>query len=122
MLNSIFVDSLESDIERLRRVNELLSHIPDDDIIKSQLSLRPIDALIISPSIDPAKLAGQYFEALPKSLKFFFKRIGIAADKGENILSYLLFYAPFTQHLMQIGFQDAMHEKEAIIAFFAEQK
>ncbi|MRX28308.1 patatin-like phospholipase family protein [Kangiella sp. HZ709] len=122
LLNSIFVDSLESDIERLRRVNELLSHIPDDDIIKSQLALRPIDALIISPSIDPAELAGQYFEALPKSLKFFFKRIGIAADKGENILSYLLFYAPFTQHLMQIGFQDAMQEKEAITAFFSEQK
>ncbi len=120
LLNSIFIDSLESDIERLIRVNELLEHIPEEDAIKEQLSLKPIDALIISPSIDPAELAGRYFKELPKGLKFFFKRIGVAEDKGESILSYLLFYAPFTQHLMQVGYKDALKEADAIKKFFLE--
>ncbi|NVJ65113.1 MAG: patatin-like phospholipase family protein [Gammaproteobacteria bacterium] len=120
LLNSIFIDSLESDIERLARVNELLEHIPKSDAIKDQLSLKPIDALIISPSIDPAELAGRYFKELPRGLKFFFKRIGVGEDKGESILSYLLFYAPFTQHLMQIGYQDALNQTDAIKEFFLE--
>lgn len=120
LLNSIFIDSLESDIERLTRVNELLSHIPPTDTIKEELELKPIDALIISPSIDPAELAGQYFKELPRGLRFFFKRIGIGKDEGESILSYLLFYAPFTQHLMQIGYKDALKESKAIRDFFLE--
>ncbi len=120
LLNSIFIDSLESDIERLIRVNELLEHIPQSDTIKEQLSLKPIDALIISPSIDPAELAGHYFDELPRGLKFFFRRIGIGKDKGESILSYLLFYAPFTQRLMEVGYQDAMLEEKHIKAFFLE--
>lgn len=122
LLNSIFIDSLESDIERLIRVNELLAHIPETDTIKGDLSLKPVDALVISPSIDPAMLAGQYFEDLPKGLKFFFNRIGVGEDKGESILSYLLFYAPFTQHLMRIGFEDGLAEEKAIREFFLEQK
>ncbi|WP_251359493.1 patatin-like phospholipase family protein [Kangiella sp. TOML190] len=120
LLNSIFIDSLESDIERLIRVNQLLEHIPQEDTIKDKLSLKPIDALILSPSIDPAELAGRYFKELPRGLKFFFKRMGIADDKGESILSYLLFYAPFTKHLMQIGYEDTMAEATAVKEFFLE--
>ncbi len=120
LLNSIFIDSLESDIERLIRVNELLDHIPPADAIKENLLLKPIDALILSPSIDPAELAGQYFKELPRGLRFFFKRMGVAEDKGESILSYLLFYAPFTKHLIKVGYQDTMAEKDAVTEFFLE--
>ena len=41
VLNSSFIDSLESDIERLTRINRTISHIPPD-ILHNSISLRPV--------------------------------------------------------------------------------
>ena len=121
MLDSIFIDSLESDIERLLRINELVAHIPESDIVKEQLTVKPVDAFVISPSVDPSELAGRYFNKLPASLKFFFKRVGIDDENGENILSYLLFDSSFTQHLIDLGYQDAIAQSHNIKAFLDKQ-
>ncbi|NVK22747.1 MAG: patatin-like phospholipase family protein [Kangiellaceae bacterium] len=118
LLDSIFIDSLESDIERLMRVNELLAHIPVNDIVREQLTLKPVDSFIISPSVDPAELAGQYFKVLPKGLRFFFKRIGVDDENGESILSYLLFDKHFTRQLIDLGYQDAVKQTANIKSFF----
>ncbi|MBD3652816.1 patatin-like phospholipase family protein [Kangiella sp.] len=118
LLDSIFIDSLESDIERMMRVNELLAHIPERDIVREQLTLKPVDTFIISPSVDPMELAGQYFKNLPRGLRFFFKRIGVDDENGESILSYLLFDKSFTSHLIELGYQDAMKQQHNILNFF----
>jgi len=119
LFDSIFIDSLESDIERLMRVNSLLAHIPESDAAREQLPLKPVDTFIISPSIEPAELAGQYFKNLPRGLRFFFKRIGVDEDDGNGVLSYLLFDKGFTQRLIQLGYDDAIKQKTNIEAFFS---
>lgn len=118
LFDSIFIDSLESDIERLMRVNSLLAHIPESDAVREQLPLKTVDTFIISPSIEPGELAGQYFNNLPRGLRFFFKRIGVDGDDGKGILSYLLFDKGFTQSLIELGYKDAMNQKANIQAFF----
>ena len=118
LFDSIFIDSLESDIERLMRVNSLIAHIPESDLIREQLPLKSVDAFIISPSIEPAELAGEYFKNLPRGLRFFFKRIGVDGTDGNGILSYLLFDKGFTQRLIQLGYDDAMKQKTNISSFF----
>lgn len=118
LFDSIFIDSLESDIERLMRVNSLLAHIPESDLVREQLPLKTVDAFIISPSIEPAELAGQYFKNLPRGLRFFFKRIGVDGEDGNGILSYLLFDKEFTRHLIKLGYDDAMKQDINIKAFF----
>lgn len=118
LFDSIFIDSLESDIERLMRVNSLLAHIPESDLVREQLPLKTVDAFIISPSIEPAELAGQYFKNLPRGLRFFFKRIGVDGEDGNGILSYLLFDKEFTLHLIKLGYDDAMQQDSNIKAFF----
>ncbi|GAA0199234.1 patatin-like phospholipase family protein [Kangiella japonica] len=118
LFDSVFIDSLESDIERLMRVNSLLAHIPESDIVREQLPLKAVDTFIISPSIEPAELAGQYFKNLPKGLRFFFKRIGVDGEDGNGILSYLLFDKGFTRHLIELGYNDAMKQETNIKAFF----
>ena len=118
LFDSIFIDSLESDIERLMRVNSLLAHIPESDLVREQLPLKTVDAFIISPSIEPAELAGQYFKNLPRGLRFFFKRIGVDGEDGNGILSYLLFDKEFTRHLIKLGYDDAMQQDSNIKAFF----
>ncbi|MHC9511146.1 patatin-like phospholipase family protein [Kangiella sp. M94] len=122
LLDSIFIDSLESDIERMMRVNELLAHIPERDIVREQLTLKQVDTFIISPSTDPMELAGQYFKNLPRGLRFFFKRIGVDEENGESILSYLLFDKSFTNHLIELGYQDAMKQEHNILDFFNYQQ
>ncbi|AOE50338.1 patatin-like phospholipase family protein [Kangiella sediminilitoris] len=121
LFDSIFIDSLESDIERLMRVNSLIAHIPESDLVKEQLPLKPVDAFIISPSIEPAELAGQYFKNLPRGLRFFFKRIGVDGTDGNDILSYLLFDEEFTQHLIDLGYNDAINQQHNILTFFGSE-
>lgn len=118
LFDSIFIDSLESDIERLMRVNTLLAHIPQSDAVREQLPLKSVDTFIISPSIEPAELAGQYFKNLPRGLRFFFKRIGIDDQEGNGVLSYLLFDQGFTKRLIQLGYDDAMNQEDNIKSFF----
>ncbi|GAA4363864.1 patatin-like phospholipase family protein [Kangiella marina] len=118
LFDSIFIDSLESDIERLMRVNTLLAHIPESDVVREQLTLKPVNTFIISPSIEPAELAGEYFKNLPRGLRFFFKRIGVDSVDGNGILSYLLFDKGFTQRLIELGYNDAMRQEANILAFF----
>ena len=50
VLNSIFLDSLEADIERLRRINKTISLIPEDHLHEGGVTLRNVDVLVISPS------------------------------------------------------------------------
>ena len=117
VLDSVFVDSLDSDLERIKRINKTLNLIPEETR-KKETKLRTIETLAISPSKDLSELSGKYFHTLPPMVKFFFRRIGIDDDEGSTVLSYLLFEKLYTQELLKLGFDDAMEQAEDIIRFF----
>ena len=118
VLDSVFVDSLDSDMERIARINKTLGLIPKD-ILQQESKLKPIKTLSISPSKDLSELSGKHFKELPALVKFFFRRIGIDDDEGSTVLSYLLFERSYTQELLDLGFSDAMAMQQDIIEFFA---
>jgi len=118
VLDSVFVDSLDSDIERIQRVNKTIKLIPKA-IRDLQSNLRPIETFTISPSKDLSKLASKHFHELPKLIQFFFGRLGIGADEGSTVLSYLLFESTYTQELISLGYADAIRQKAEIKAFFS---
>lgn len=117
VLDSVFVDSLDSDLERISRINKTLNLIPDE-IREKETNLRTIETLSISPSKDLSELAGKYFHTLPGMVKFFFRRIGIDDEEGSTVLSYLLFESLYTRELIDLGFKDAMEMSESIRQFF----
>lgn len=59
-LNSIFLDSLEVDLERLRRINRTLALIPPQVIGQNEVSLRPVDFRQLSPSRELERIAAEY--------------------------------------------------------------
>ena len=61
LLNAIFLDSIDQDAERLRRINGLLDSLP----LEERNGLRPIDLLVLRPSQDLGKLSANYEPKLP---------------------------------------------------------
>mgnify|MGYP000161708300 FL=1 len=116
LLDSIFSDTLQSDIERARRINETIALIPED-IRKEKTGLKKIDTLLLNPSHDFNAMAIEYFDELPLSIKLLLRSIGITNDSESSIISYLLFEKNYCKQLIKLGFEDAM-EKETVIRDF----
>lgn len=117
VLDSVFIDSLNSDLERINRINDTIKLIPES-VRQTASKLRPIETLTISPSQDISELASQYFSELPRLIQFFFKRLGIDDNEGSTVLSYLLFESAYTSTLIELGYQDTIKQKKNIELFF----
>ncbi|MFT5082975.1 MAG: NTE family protein [Lentisphaeria bacterium] len=121
MFNSAFIDALEGDIEHLERVNDLIRLLPDERC-ENTGHLRPVDTLIISPSKALDKIAGRRIRNMPQSMRFFMRSTGATAKGGGSAAaSYLLFSREYCNELMELGYQDAMWERDAIEAFFEDK-
>ncbi|MBD2859233.1 patatin-like phospholipase family protein [Spongiibacter sp. KMU-158] len=117
LLNSAFIDSIEMDIERLERINEMLGLIPEDLQGDMERALLPVDCLVISPSEDIDVIADQHVQELPRTLRFFLKKTGTNRGGNVSIASYLLFTKEFCGKLIDLGYQDGMAQRPEIEAF-----
>jgi NTE family protein len=119
LLNSAFIDSLETDIEMLEQINELLALDPDLARRDTHRDLRPVDFLVISPSEDIDQLAEQHLKELPRGLRTFLRITGSGRDAsgGVNIASYLLFTQPFCKALIELGYKDGMAQAKELLEF-----
>ncbi len=123
LFNSAFIDSLEGDLEHLERVNQLLTLIPEDIREKSELPLRPVECLAISPSKELDRIAGRKIRYLPPSMRMMLRSTGSTSrGGGAAAASYLLFAKSFCQELIELGYQDAMWEQDAIKRFFDDSQ
>ena len=114
-LDSIFLDGMEIDLERLRRINHIVSLIPEE--IRPSVNLRHVDALVISPSRPLEKIAERYLHGLPWTIRILLRAVGVMRKSGANLVSYLLFDKSYCRALIDLGYQDAMKRKDEIIAF-----
>ncbi len=117
VLNSIFLDSLEADLERLQRINKTISLIPSEYLHEGGVTLRKVDVLVISPSEDLEKIAARHTGCLPRPVRFLLRGLGAYNRSGSNLLSYLLFEKPYCRALIGLGYADAMVRKDEILEF-----
>lgn len=121
LLNSAFIDSLETDIERLERTNELLEFSQKESINQEGRVLRPVDIQVISPSEDIDALAEEYASGLPSTIRALMRLTGSSsADGGVNIASYLLFTEGFCQRLLELGYSDALAQADDVLRFLQQ--
>ncbi len=116
-LNSIFLDSLYVDIERLHRINRTISLIPREKVEQAGLPLRKIDVLVASPSQPIERLVPRYIRELPRTVRFLLRGVGAMNRNGSNLASYLLFERGFCQALIELGYEDTIKRREEMQTF-----
>jgi NTE family protein len=116
-LNSIFLDQLETDLERLGRINQTISLIPPEIRRNGSLSLHRVEVLTVVPSEPLDAIAARHTRALPWTIRTLFRAVGAMGRSGSNLASYLLFERPYTRALIRLGVSDAMKRRDEIVEF-----
>ncbi len=119
VLNSIFLDGMDVDLERLQRINRTLELIPDRRLASGEVTLRRVDVMVISPSRDIGRIAAAHAHHLPRALRYFLRGIGAMGRNGTELLSYLLFERAYCRELMALGYNDTLKQRDRIKAFLA---
>jgi len=118
-LNSIFLDSLAVDIERLERINRTVKLIPPERLADSNVNLRQVKVLFITPSQPIERIAARFLYELPSTVRFILKPTGALNRSGSNLASYLLFEESFCRALIDLGYQDTISREAEVREFFA---
>jgi NTE family protein len=118
VLDSIFLDNVDMDVERLARMNKMFSQIPDKHLPEDELGIRQIDILSISPSQDLYKIAEKHANLMPRTMRIFLRGLGVSRNRGSNLLSYLLFEKAYCRELIALGYGDALERRHEIADFF----
>ncbi|EKE84227.1 patatin-like phospholipase family protein [Idiomarina xiamenensis] len=115
LLDTIFADTLNSDVERLKRVNDTVDFLDKHKI--AHPDLRHIDTMIINPSADFNAIARRHYERLPRAVRSLLRTLGVNADSDSSLMSYLLFEAEFCRELMDMGYRDARDRSHSLRQF-----
>ncbi len=125
MLDTLFLDGLYADLERLTRLNTILEQVDTSKIGAPAGDLRYIRTLIIVPSEDLRDIAARHAEDMPRSLRFLLNRLGARQassihNGGMQLISYLLFESSFTRELIALGYRDALARADELRAFLLD--
>lgn len=144
ILNSLFVDKLDYDIEQMQRINRIISwaencYGPDfvtrindyllDRRLKGDIAsrgLKKLDFLRISPSHDLREVFHesvekvQFFKKnLTRFEKTILKVLDVDIDTGKDFLSFIMFYPEYLHRLLELGFEDARANHDKLAEFLA---
>lgn len=106
LMNSVFLDSLETDAERLRRTNQIIDHYSASRQPSGRF--RHIDLMVLHPSKDLGKLSADLSADLPISLRLLVRGLGAERSRTPDFLSYLLFEPSYVNRLIELGYEDTV--------------
>ena len=120
LLNSLFLTSLDQDLERVELINRTVAIFTPEQIRTDPDKLRKIPTLLIRPSRDLSCVGEKEFGSFPFAIRYLLKGLGVNNQKGWDLLSYLSFDRVYTAALLDLGYQDALAKKSEILEFFCE--
>jgi len=119
LLNAVFLDSLDADLELLERINQAITLIPHAERARLPHQLRPIPALALRPSKDLGRLAADQYDNFPRMLRYLLRGIGATGATGWDLLSYLAFEPGYIDRLLELGYHDTLARRAEILEFLA---
>ncbi len=119
VMNSIFLDSLAVDLERLERINRTVSCSSPEALRRMGLTLHHVDVLVLTPSEPLEAIALKHVRSLPGTIRFLLRSVGAMRRGGANLASYLLFEQGYCRELIQLGYNDTMKRRDEVEAFLA---
>ena len=140
VLNALMLDHVDTDLARMRLVNDILrsgaiAFGPDflerlnnvSEIQRGQ-RFRRIHDLVIRPSLGLGALAGQVLEgkrgeaSVAPLLRLFLRVLGSGGAASEaDLLSYLMFDQAYAVPAAELGFADARAREEDLLRFFSDE-
>jgi len=114
-LNAIFLDHLDTDIDHLVRMNELIQSYQGrgeprtGDLGPAVLRepMRVVTPFMLGPSEDLALVAERCAHRMPRILRHVMDGLGTPDAQSADLMSYLLFDGSYTRALIDIGYRDA---------------
>jgi NTE family protein len=117
MLDTLFMDGLYSDLERMTRINQLIDAVAPEHRTGALSRMRAIDSMLIVPSEDLRVIAHEHRRRLPFAIRALLRGISGRRPSEDRLLSFLLFEEAYTKDLIDLGYRDAMKVADELLAF-----
>ena len=117
MLDTLFMDGLYSDLERMTRINQLIDAVPPAKRTGALMKMKAIDTMVIVPSKDLRAIAYKHRREMPAPVRALLRGISGRNRSDNPLLSFLLFEQAYTRELIELGYNDAMSEKDQLLDF-----
>jgi NTE family protein len=114
LMDTIFMDRLNADLARMKRINKTLALVPAEK--RSQAGMINIESLVIKPSKDLRFVTQAHVHEIPYSVQVLLRTLG-GWGRDWRMASYLLFESAYCGELIDIGYADAMNSEQEIVHF-----
>ena len=113
LYNSIFLDLVDEDIMRLRKVNQLLMN----SVPEKRERMRVVDIMVLRPSEDLGRMARRFEPKLPPLFRYLTRGLGTQKTESPDLISLILFQNDYLKALIDLGEKDAIAAGDAIQRF-----
>jgi NTE family protein len=115
ILNALFYDSLDNDLERVSQISKIANYKTTK---KSSTDFRELKTVLIRPSEDPSLLSlDDNEDKLPRIISYMISGLGDPYESSE-LSSYLHFCAGYSKKLIALGLKDSLSHEKEIVALF----
>jgi NTE family protein len=102
LMNAVFLDNLDHDADAMQRLNGVLNGLEPEQ----RRGLVPVELVVVRPSADLGRIAGEYEHTLPSGFRYLLRGWGTKQAPAADSIAMLLFEAEYTRRLISIGEED----------------